>query len=86
MLPTEQRLRADFQRDGYVVVRGALDGYDFSALRRLIKRKVDGQAQRLAEVRVYIGFGHIPSRGHIPIHCRFVLEAAYTVQPFIQIQ
>jgi hypothetical protein len=44
MLPTEQRLRADFQRDGYVVVRGALDGYDFSALRRLIKRQVDRQA------------------------------------------
>ena len=45
------QLRADFDRDGYVVCRGALDGYDFGPLRRLIERQVEGQAERLADVR-----------------------------------
>ena len=45
------QLRADFDRDGYVVCRGALDGYDFGPLRRLVERQVQGQADRLAAVR-----------------------------------
>ena len=45
------QLRADFDRDGYVVCRGALAGHDFAPLRRLIERQVEGQAERLADVR-----------------------------------
>jgi hypothetical protein len=45
------QIRADFDRDGYVVCRGALDGYDFAPLRQLIERQVESQAERLAAVR-----------------------------------